>query len=88
VQLQSVKDAGLLSRLHILYDNQGKYFGLLFMEQNPVRFSMLLGIIGRQLCSHTSLIILNTLKGYKGIEGISTNFALLVLDLLSWYCSI
>lgn len=88
MHLQSVKDVELLSKLHTLYDIQAKYFGLVFMEQNPVGFYTLLGTVGGQVFAHTSFIILNTLKGYKGIEGVSTNFALHVLALFALYSSI
>lgn len=77
-----MKDIDFLSKLHTLYDKQAKYFALVFMEQNPVGFYMLLGTVGRQLCAHTSFAILNTLNGYKGIEGIGSNFALHILGLL------
>lgn len=62
MHLQIVKDVELLSNLHTLYDNQAKYFDLVFMEQNPVGFHTLLGTVGRQLCAHASFIILNTLR--------------------------
>lgn len=88
VHLQSRKEVELLSKLHTSFDNQAKYFGLVFMEHNPVGFYTVLGTVGRQLCAHTSFIILNTLEGYNGIEGISTNFALHILGLLSWYSSL
>lgn len=87
MHLQNVKDVELPSKIHVLYNKQVKYFGLLFMEQNSMSF-YILRTVGRQLCAHTTFIISSTLKSYKGIKGISTNFALFILALLVWYSSI